>query len=119
MAKYTKTDEMMFGVPNYSCVKRLGSSFVRYRKDEKTTVYRLHQTDIVEIKIEKGRRFVTLRTGGWDTRSTQEKMNYAMKLEGVKYYVVQKQFKWYVTDWQGYWESFDKVHEFKTEKRED
>ena len=66
---------------------------------------RYHNTDVVSFNDEE---FI-LRTGGWYTKTTKDRMNQASNQFGLGYRVFQKTFEWFV-------EYQDKVVPFTCDK---
>ena len=60
-------------------------------------IVRLHSTDIAEVDTKNNS--ITLRTGGWETVTTKERMNAVLHAFGSSYRVYQRDFQWYVASY--------------------
>jgi len=87
---------------------RLSNYKTTWSNDDGNVTVRYHNTDIVSVHMEAGRKVITLNTGGelgdWHTRSqavgsvtTKRKMNQAARQFDLPYSVHQKNHVWYLT----------------------
>lgn len=81
--------EQMEGV-EFTKKKRIENNTVEYLRPNGNRVIRLHKTDIVEFFPEK----IVLRTGGWKTVTTKDRINKAIQSRG--WYVSQRDSLWFV-----------------------
>ena len=60
-------------------------------------IVRLHSTDIVDVDTKNNS--ITLRTGGWETVTTKERMNAVLRAFKSPYHVYQHKYEWYVASY--------------------
>ncbi len=61
--------------------------------EDKTTHVQYHATRVVSFNNES----ITLRSGGHHTNTTKVRMNQASNQFGLRFYVFQKNYNWYVS----------------------
>jgi hypothetical protein len=71
------------------------------RTEEGTTHVRYHATDVVSFNAD----VIVLRSGGWHTNTTKNRMMQASHQFGLGFSVWQKDFAWYV-DYRGHTRDF-------------
>ena len=70
-----------------------GNTAVYFNDEEQVAIVRLHGNKIAEI----GEGFITLFDGGWQTRTTQSRLNAILSENGLPgERVFQKAFKWFI-----------------------
>lgn len=69
------------GTVHTQVFNNLGSTYVRY-----------HNTDVVKFNASE----ITLKTGGWYTQTTKNRMNQAANEYNLGFSVSQRKNKWYV-----------------------
>ena len=65
---------------------------VKITEEPLQTTVRYHNTDILTFNSDE----IIIRTGGWKTPSTKDKINLAAGKYGLGFYIRQKNFEWYV-----------------------
>jgi hypothetical protein len=71
---------------------RIGKTATRIRHDDGTTSVYYHDTPVVKFTNKN----ITLRSGGWYTKTTKTRMNQVSNQYGLGYYVRQKDYEWLV-----------------------
>jgi len=91
MSIYRKNSEILNGC-NYTEFKRINQNTIVYTEPHGTVVTRLHLTDIAVLHSNGN---LQLRTGGWKTPTTKDRLNTV--LAGSGYYITQDHGIWYIT----------------------
>lgn len=80
--------QIMGGIECVSC-KKVGNNTVLYVRKDGTNVYRLHQTDIIEVRPDGS---IMLNSGGWQTSTTRDRLNNTLR--PVQFQVSQDKRVW-------------------------
>lgn len=71
----------------------VGKTATSIRQENGVTNIRYHDTDVVTFDA----KTITLKSGGWRTKTTKSRMNQSANQFGLGFQVYQKDYNWYVT----------------------
>lgn len=86
---YESLDNML-GEKN---VRKIGYETIIHRLGDFEIGIKYHNTDIIKIDLTN---IVTLNTGGWETRTTKDRLNQFLDCRGL--YIYQKRNVWYIVN---------------------
>lgn len=72
--------------------KKIGYETIIRRIDDFTMAVKYHNTDIITIDVSN---IVKLNNGGWDSRTTKDRMNQFLRCRDI--YINQKNYEWFIT----------------------
>lgn len=73
-------------------MKWIGKRATKVTTEFGTTTVRYHETDVVTFDAET----ITLKTGGWRTATTKNRMNQTANQYDLRFIVYQEKFEWFV-----------------------